>query len=130
MPTDSPRRTISQDQRSFRARFCECFSCAEADFERRALQRLLHWPWRLAVPIVYRLKLVSPASDLEIIRTIGAASDRSDVRREVLDIREDYRRRGDFNFARCRLRFRLSGKRVLAVAKILWREDNVPGSSP
>ena len=130
MSTNSPKHTTSQDQRSFRGRFCERFGCTEADFERRALRRLLHWPWRLAAPIVYHLKLVSPVSDLEIIRAIGASTDRSDVRREVLDIREDYRRRGDFNFARRRLRFRLSGKRVLALAKTLWREDNVPGCLP
>lgn len=128
MSTESPQDTVSQDRYSFRARFCKAFNCAEIDFERRALRRLLHWPWCLAAPWVYRLRLVSPVSDLEIIRVIGAATARSDVKREVLDIREDYRRRGDFNFARHRLRFRLSGKRVLATARLLWREDNASGS--
>jgi hypothetical protein len=123
MPKSGSSELISSnDKNSFRARFSAYHGFAEADFEKRALRKFMHWPWRMAVPVILKFTPEKLGSDFEIIKLLGESSSYSQLRRNILDLRNDYRCYNDFGWQRRVFRFRLSGRRIMLLARNIWRE--------
>jgi hypothetical protein len=102
-----------------RALFCERFSCAPADFEKRFFWKCLYPHARMIVPL---LRLVNPdwfERDLRFIRCFGDAKDWKDAKSEIVAFR--YEDRFHPRFLRNTLRIRISRRKANQLAVRLFQ---------
>jgi hypothetical protein len=104
--------------REFRSLYCERFTCAPADFEKRVFQNCLYPHARMIAPL---LRLLNPAvfeRDYLFIQSLGNAKGWKDVKSELVALRyEDcfYPR-----FLRNALRLRISRRKAKQLAARLF----------
>jgi hypothetical protein len=108
--------------RSFQEAFCNQNECSIEEFESRVFWRCLH---RRALPLsafAYLIKRTFFEPDFRTIRQLGVAKSFEEFGEEVNSFRSENRRHG--GLLRRRLRMRVSGRRLMALA------FDLPGDMP
>jgi len=106
---------------SFRTLFCERFQIDDADFDRRALRYLLHFPWSTLSPFLSRRWPKLFKVDQLLMRRLGVMKCRETFFSEIRRLRDDYIREGDFGVSRKWFRRRLSSRRLLVISSRLFK---------
>ena len=98
--------------------YCRSFKCPPPEFEKQAFRRCLHWHARILEPLIRKLRPAHFDRDLMLIRYLGMATGRRDVRLELEAFREGDRSRG--SFARKWLCLRVSATKAAKLANALY----------
>ena len=109
-------------KRELRSLFCEQFTCAPADFEKRVFWKCLYPHARIIAPL---LCLILPAlfeRDHHFIRCLGHAKNWQDVKVDILDLH--YEDRFHPRFLRNALRLRVSRRKAKRLAAGLFAARN------
>ncbi len=98
---------------TFREAFCQYYHCAPEEFVVRATRKALPWRVRLLRPLIRFFKPDYFQPDFEFLERVGTARSWGEVHSAQGAFESNNRLRG--GFARNRLKFRASGRRVTAL---------------
>lgn len=103
---------------TFQEAFCRTFKCQPADYEKRALRRLLYRRARLLGPVVWALTPRLRRLDIEVVQAIGLSRNWGQLRADLGTYSSNSRM--SRSFLRNRLKLRISGRRALKLAERLF----------
>jgi hypothetical protein len=106
---------------TFQERYCRHFNCEPECFANQVVQACLYAPWRW---LTWTFPNVTWNTDRKIIGRFGKISSWRELVSEARQMRSDYQRSNDFGFFRRNLKRRLSSKRILALASLVWEKKS------